>query len=45
MSGIAGRVDFNLLTGFPGNVHGRASFLLILTDVFAELGIYEQLLT
>ena len=34
---ITGPVDFDLLPGFPGNVHRSVAFLLILLDVKAEL--------
>ena len=38
-------VDFDLLTGFSGYVHGRTPFLLIFVDVLAELGIHERVFT
>ena len=38
-------VYFNLFAGFAVDMHGSASFLLILLDVIAELGIHERFLT
>jgi len=42
VGGISGPVNFDLLSGFSGDVHGSTPFLLILADVLAELGIHER---
>ena len=38
---VTGPVDLDLFAGFSGDMHRCMSFLLILLDVIAELGIHE----
>lgn len=40
LGGIASPVDFNLFTRLSRDMHGGPTFLLILLDVVAELGIH-----